>query len=70
MVDETTTFIVIAVVLILLFVLLVVLRVSIKIVNHAEVMIVERFGAYKKTLLPGLHFVVPIIEQVRKVDWR
>lgn len=33
-------------------------------------MIVERFGAYKETLMPGLHFVIPIIEQVRKIDWR
>lgn len=33
-------------------------------------MIIERFGAYKKTCMPGMHFVLPIIEQVRLIDWR
>ena len=62
---------VIIIVLVLLIVLAIVfLKLSLKIVNHAEVMIVERFGAYSKTLMPGLHFITPIIEQVRRVHWR
>ncbi|KAF0695445.1 Aste57867_13733 [Aphanomyces stellatus] len=43
---------------------------SIRIVNHAEVMILERFGRYKQTLLPGIHIIVPIVEQVRPIAWR
>ncbi|EQC38525.1 hypothetical protein SDRG_04231 [Saprolegnia diclina VS20] len=43
---------------------------SIRVVNHAEVMILERFGRYKMTLLPGIHFIVPVIERVRPIAWR
>ncbi|OQR82708.1 hypothetical protein ACHHYP_15624 [Achlya hypogyna] len=43
---------------------------SIRVVNHAEVMILERFGRYKMTLMPGIHFIVPVIERVRPIAWR
>ena len=51
---------ILGIILFSLFLLLVIIvsHQSIKVVNHAEVMIVERFGSYHMTLLPGLHFVV------------
>lgn len=38
-------------------------------VRQAEVMIIERLGRYNRTLGPGLHFVVPILESPRRVLW-
>jgi len=49
---------------------LIVIRASIKIVRHAEVMIIERFGKYKDTLKPGVHFLVPFVDVPRKIYWR
>lgn len=40
------------------------------IVRHAEVMIIERFGRYERTLKPGLHWVTPFLESPRKINWR
>lgn len=45
-------------------------RKAVKVVNHAEVMIIERLGRYKTTLKPGLHWVWPIIESPREINWR
>jgi regulator of protease activity HflC (stomatin/prohibitin superfamily) len=39
-------------------------------VRHAEVMIIERFGRYTKTLKPGVYCLWPFIEAPRKVHWR
>jgi len=41
-----------------------------KVVQQAEVMIIERLGKYKSTLLPGFHWINPILEQPRKVAWQ
>ncbi|RHY18926.1 hypothetical protein DYB25_011692 [Aphanomyces astaci] len=71
MVVSTSVVIAVAVVLVVLWVLILfIFATSIRIVNHAEVMILERFGRYKKTLLPGMHIIVPIVEQVRPIAWR
>lgn len=43
---------------------------SIVVVRHSEVMIIERFGRYHKILKPGLHWVWPIVESAREVNWR
>lgn len=45
-------------------------RHSIRIVRHSEVMIIERFGRFKTVLRPGCHWVWPIIEAPRVVNWR
>lgn len=39
------------------------------IVKHAEVVIIERFGKFHKILHPGLHLIVPFIEQPRYILW-
>jgi regulator of protease activity HflC (stomatin/prohibitin superfamily) len=43
---------------------------GLKIVKQHEQGIVERFGKFKALLDPGLHLIVPFIDQVRRVDMR
>ena len=43
---------------------------AVKIVNPYQRGVVERLGKYKETVDPGLRFVIPLIEKVRKVDMR
>ncbi len=56
---------------VLLFVLIVVTR-AVRIVPQANAGIVERLGRYSRTLDPGLHFLFPFIDKLRKplVDLR
>jgi regulator of protease activity HflC (stomatin/prohibitin superfamily) len=51
--------------IILVFMLVVVLS-SIKVVNTGYICVVERFGQFHRVLEPGLHFIVPFIDFVRK----
>jgi len=69
--DERGSFIVFVVVFsIVLLMFVKVMRNSLKIVHQAEVMIVERFGKYQRTLKPGIHWIWPIIESPRMINWR
>jgi regulator of protease activity HflC (stomatin/prohibitin superfamily) len=56
---------------VLLFVVLVVAR-AVRIVPQAQAGIVERLGRFNRTLEPGLHFLLPFIDKLRKplVDMR
>jgi regulator of protease activity HflC (stomatin/prohibitin superfamily) len=36
---------------------------SVRVVPQARVQIVERLGQYRKTLSPGLHMIVPVIDK-------
>ncbi len=56
---ETTVLAVTLVILALLFIIL-----SVKIVPQGWEFTVERFGQYTKTLGPGLHLIMPFVEQV------
>jgi len=60
----------VVVAVILLWVFLVFVTRAIVIVRPYEAAIIERFGKYLKTLYAGLHFVVPIVDRVIKVDLR
>src|SRR6266705_1179643 len=42
---------------------------SIRVVQQAQTMIVERLGRYHKTLASGINFIVPMIDRPRSVDW-
>jgi regulator of protease activity HflC (stomatin/prohibitin superfamily) len=55
----------------LLFVVLVIVR-AVRIVPQAQTGIVERLGRYNRTLEPGLHFLLPFLDKLRKplVDMR
>jgi len=60
------------VVVVLLVVFLVVLGRAVRIVPQASAGVVERLGRYNRTLEPGLHFLFPFIDRLRKplVDLR
>jgi hypothetical protein len=45
-------------------------RHCVKVVRHSEVMIIERFGSYYKTLTPGIHWIWPIIDLPRMINWK
>ena len=69
--DERSSFVVFVVLFsFFLLVLVKAMRNSLKIVHQAEVMIVERFGKYQRTLKPGIHWIWPIIESPRMINWR
>ena len=59
-------------VLVILFVILVVIFLvkGIKIVRHAETMVVERLGKYHKTLESGVNIIWPIFDTPRPIHWR
>ncbi|EGC40397.1 hypothetical protein DICPUDRAFT_146768 [Dictyostelium purpureum] len=57
-------------VFVFIVVALIVSKKLVKIVRHTEVMIIERFGKYHRTLNPGLHFLVPFIDSPRLIHWR
>ncbi|GIM30287.1 peptidase [Clostridium polyendosporum] len=52
-------------ILILLIIIIVFLATSLKAVTTGYVFIVERFGKYHRTLEPGWHIVIPVIDYVR-----
>ena len=49
--------------------LIILLSKSVYLVRQAEVMIIERLGKFDRIIGPGLHVVVPFVEQPRKVVW-
>ena len=54
------------IILVIVVLIVLVLISSIKVVSTGYLVVVERFGEYNRTLEPGWHIVVPIIEYVRK----
>ena len=40
------------------------------VVKQAQVVIVENFGKYSRTLTPGLHVIIPIMETAHEMEWR
>ncbi|KAJ6242005.1 hypothetical protein M0813_23007 [Anaeramoeba flamelloides] len=60
-------FIAFALVLIILYTLFFKL---IRIVRRTEVMIIERYGKYHRTLTPGINLLAPFIDSPRVVNWR
>ncbi len=59
----------IVLVAIAVFVLVVVSK-GIRIVQQAQVMVVERLGRYHTTLQSGVNFILPILDKPREIDWR
>ncbi len=49
--------------------LLVVLVKSVYVVQQAETIIIERLGKFDRILKPGIHIIVPFVEQPRQVLW-
>lgn len=58
-------------ILFLIFLILVVIFFkTIRIIQQYQQGVVLRLGRYTRSLEPGIHFVIPIIESVRKIDMR
>lgn len=55
--------------LILVFFGLMIITKGIYVVQQSECMVIERLGSYSKTLYSGLNFVIPFVDQPRKVVW-
>ncbi len=43
---------------------------ALKIVNQAQVIIIERLGRFHRILEPGLNLIIPIIDSARPIAWR
>ena len=54
--------------LIIMF-LIIVLSKATYLVKQAEIVLIERFGGYHQTLKSGLHFIIPFVDQPRRVMW-
>lgn len=50
------------------FVLILIFK-SIIVVHQAENIIIERFGRFKRVLHPGIHLIIPLIEEKRSFTW-
>ena len=55
---------------VLAIVVLAAILMCVKIVKQAEVMVVERFGKYDKTLDAGINFIIPVMDKPRAIHWR
>ena len=53
--------------IIILIIILVIAARGIKIIPQSKAMVVERLGAYHRTMQTGLHYVIPIFERVANV---
>ena len=53
----------------LIFFLLIVLSKATYIIKQSEIILIERLGKYHKMLKSGIHFVVPFVDQPRRVLW-
>jgi len=58
------------VIVIVAFLVLILAQMSVKIVNQYEAGVVFRLGRLSGTRLPGLRFIIPFVERMRKVDTR
>ena len=56
-------------IVLLLLIMSIVMAKSIYLVRQAETMIIERFGRYDRTLMPGLHIIIPFVETPRETAW-
>lgn len=43
---------------------------GVKMVRHAETMVVERLGKYDRTLNSGINILWPILDEPRQINWR
>lgn len=68
-IDVMIIFFVAAFFFLLIILLVIALFQATYLVRQAEVVIIERFGSFHRMLEPGLHFIVPFIDQPRAVWW-
>ncbi|MCP5020912.1 MAG: SPFH/Band 7/PHB domain protein [bacterium] len=44
--------------------------IGLKTVQQANVILIERFGRYHRTLNPGINIIWPVVDKCRALDWR
>ena len=52
------------------FFIVVILWKGFVIVKEAQVVIIERFGKYQRTLRPGINWIIPIMDKPHLMEWR
>jgi regulator of protease activity HflC (stomatin/prohibitin superfamily) len=53
-----------------LLIMVIILLAGLKIVTEYERLIVFRFGRYKRTIGPGIVYILPLLERAERVDLR
>lgn len=43
---------------------------GVKIINQAQVVIIERFGRFHRILEPGLRIIIPLVDTIRGIHWK
>src|SRR3989337_836449 len=43
---------------------------GLRIVQQAEIIVIERLGKYDRTLESGVNIIIPFIDKPREIDWR
>jgi regulator of protease activity HflC (stomatin/prohibitin superfamily) len=56
--------------IIAIFLLIILFFSTIRIIQQYEQAVVLHLGRYSRSLEPGIHFIIPLIESVRKIDMR
>ena len=54
----------------IVFFAIVLIAKGIKIVDQAQVIIVERFGKFHGVLYPGINWIIPVMDQPHVMEWR
>ncbi len=55
--------------IIALFIFMILIASNTVLVQQAEAVIIQRLGKFDRILTPGIHFMIPFVEQKRKVFW-
>ncbi len=53
----------------IIFIIITIMIKAVYLVQQAEVVVIERLGKFNRILGPGMHIVIPFIEQTRQVMW-
>lgn len=67
--DSTFAFIFLTIFAVAVVVFLMAIFQATYVVKQAEIIIIERFGKFHSILHPGIHVVIPFMDQARKVVW-
>ena len=49
---------------------MVLLKKGLMIIRQSERVVVERLGRYHRTLMPGINFLMPILDKPRHIQWK
>lgn len=58
------------VVLLILIATIIFIVKGIRVIQQAEVIVIERLGKYYKTLSSGMHIIIPVLDKPRRIIWK